>query len=264
LVILIGFPLRQAYKNGMSFKVIHPKKGPPSSTPRLLKGGRNYPASDRIIFEEGYAELCRIDLAGKEALEICGGHGELAFNLAKTFPQARVTGLDLYVSEQPAKEGWLTQCPNLSYVAGTAFDLSRFPPNSLDLIWGQAALHHLAHSTGDLGKEAMRVLKPGGRLVFIFEPLGHNLLVAAIRAMRMSLAEMVDESNLFLSQIEKMAAPFSLCEVQVFNLLGYPMKAFSDRLLGLNRLVEGADAFLFRYFPWLRRYAANCNIILTK
>ena len=230
----------------------------------LLQACTKYPASDRPVFLAGYAELCRLDLNGKPALEICSGHGELAFRLAQVFPGAEITGLDLYVPEQPAKEGWLTQCPNLSYVAGSAFDLSCFPPNSLDLIWGQAALHHLAHSTGDLGREAMRVLKPGGRLVFIFEPLGHNLLVAAIRAMRMSLAEMVDESNLFLSQIEKLAAPFSSCEVQVFNLLGYPMKAFSDRLLGLNRLIEEADAFLFRHFPWLRRYAANCNIILTK
>ena len=110
----------------------------------------------------------------------------------------------------------------------------------------------------------MRVLRPGGRLVFIFEPLGHNLMVAAIRAMRTSLEEMGDESNLFLSQIEKLAAPFSVCEVQVFNLLGYPMKAFADRLPAINRLVEQADAFLFRAFPVLRRYAANCNIILTK
>jgi len=230
----------------------------------LLRACTKYPASDRPVFLAGYAELCRVDLNGKTALEICGGHGELAYRLAEAFPKARVTGLDLYVPEQPAKEGWLTQCPNLFYVAGSAFDLSRFPPNSLDLIWGQAALHHLAHSTGDLGREAMRALKPGGRLVFIFEPLGHNLVVAAVRAMRMSLAEMVDESNLFLSQIEKLAAPFSACEVQVFNLLGYPMKAFADRLPAINRLVEQADAFLFRAFPALRRYAANCNIILTK
>jgi len=230
----------------------------------LLQACTKYPASDRPIFWAGYAELCRVDLNGKMALEICGGHGELAFRLANTFPAAKIIGLDLYVPEQPAKEGWLAQCPNLSYVAGSAFDLSRFPPNSLDLIWGQAALHHLAHSTDELGREAMRVLKPGGRLMFIFEPLGHNLLVAAIRAMRMSLAEMVDESNLFLSQIEKLAAPFSECQVQVFNLFTYPMKAFAERIPLVNQLVEKTDAKLFQAFPAIRRYAANCNIIITK
>lgn len=242
----------------------HPFVGTGFCGAELLTACTKYPPSDSQVFRAGYKELCRIDLAGKVALEICGGHGELAFRLAQAFPEAKVTGLDLYVPEQPAKEGWLTQCPNLSYVAGSALDLSRFAPSSLDLIWGQAALHHLAHATEDLGREALKVLKPGGRLVFIFEPLGHNLLVAAIRAMRTSLAEMGDESNLFLSQIEKLAAPFSRREVQVFNLLGYPMKAFSNRLPGLNRLVENADAFLFRHFPGLCRHAANCNIILTK
>jgi hypothetical protein len=78
------------------------------------------------------------------------------------------------------------------------------------------------------------------------------------------MGEMGDESNLFLSQVQKMAAPFSACEVQVFNLLGYLMKAFADRLPVINRLVEGADALLFQAFPGLRRYAANCNIVFTK
>jgi SAM-dependent methyltransferase len=248
----------------MNFEIISPSKPKDSCGKELIQACKKYPRSDLALFEAGYHELCRLDLNGKAALEVCGGFGELAFRLARTFPSAKVTGLDLYVPEQPTKEGWLAQCPNLSYVAGTAFDLSGFAPNSLDLIWGQASLHHLAHSTGDLSQEAIRVLKPGGRLVFIFEPLGHNLLVAAIRAMRMSMAEMVDESNLFLSQIKKLAVPFSSCQVQVFNLLGYPMKAFADRVPFISHLAEQADAVLFKTFPALRQHAANCNIVLTK
>ena len=37
---------------------------------------------------------------------------------------------------------------------------------------------------------------------------------------------MVDESNLFLSQIEKMGAGLSRSEAQGFNFFGYPMKVF--------------------------------------
>jgi SAM-dependent methyltransferase len=229
-----------------------------------LHTNNNYPSSDANLFERGYSELCRLNLNGAAALEICGGAGELAFRVAQAFPDAQITGLDLYVPVQPTKEGWLNQCPNLCYVAGSAFDLSRFPPDSLDLIWGQAALHHLAHSPEVLGREALRVLRPGGRLVFIFEPLGHNLFVAAIRAIRTSLGEMRDESNLFLSQIKNLATPFSTCEVQVFNLLGYPMKAFSDRWAPLAKLVQKVDGHLFAWFPSLLPYGANCNIILTK
>jgi hypothetical protein len=89
-------------------------------------------------------------------------------------------------------------------------------------------------------------------------------MVAAIRAMRISMAEMVDESNMFLSQIKKLAVAFSSCQGQVFNLLGYPMKAFHDRIPFISHLAEQADAVLFKTFPALRQHAVNCNIVLTK
>jgi len=230
----------------------------------LLPGVGGFPASDRDLFLAGYSELCRVDLNGGHALEICGGFGKLAAGLAGVFPEARVTGLDLYAASGPEVDAALEKHPNLEYVAGDAFDLSRFADATIDLVWGQAALHHLSHDLGGITREAARVLKPGGRLIFIFEPLGHNALVAAIRAMRMARHELGDESNLYLSQFEKMGASFSHTEVQVFNLLGYPAKALSDRLAPVARLVKRTDAALFRHFPRLMRYAANCNVIFTK
>jgi hypothetical protein len=94
--------------------------------------------------------------------------------------------------------------------------------------------------------------------------MGHNLVVAAIRAVRMAREELGDESNLYLSQFERMARHFSGAEVQMFNLLGYPLKAFSDRFRPLCRLVQKADAFLFRCFPKLLRYGANGNVVFRK
>ncbi len=149
-------------------------------------------------------------------------------------------------------------------MAGDAFDLSRYEDASLDLVWGQAALHHLAHDLDALCRQVSRVLKPGGRMVFIFEPMGHNLLVAAIRAVRMAKHELGDESNLYLSQFDRMAVQFTRCEVQMFNLLGYPMKAASDRFGFLADAVQKLDSWLFRRFPKLLRYGANCNVIFTK
>ena len=95
--------------------------------------------------------------------------------------------------------------------------------------------------------------------------MGHNLLVAAVRAVNMARCELGDESNLYLSQFERMMkCGFSKCEVQMFNLLGYPMKAFSSRLRFVSNLVHRADSVLFRMFPRLLRYGANCNLIFTK
>jgi len=217
------------------------------------------------LFLAGYGELCRVDLSGGCAVEICGGFGRLAAALAGVFPGARVVGLDLYVPDGPEVEEARAAHPNLEYVAGDAFDLSAFEADSVDLIFGQAALHHLAHDPKGIARECLRVLKPGGRLVFIFEPLGHNLVVAAIRAARMARHELGDESNLYFSQFSAMCGVgFSGCEVQVFNLLGYAMKAVSDRFSGVARLAGRVDAMLYRRFPGLMRMAANANVIFTK
>jgi SAM-dependent methyltransferase len=230
----------------------------------MLPAVGGFPPSDRPLFLAGYGELCRIDLNGKCALEICGGSGKLAAGLAANFPAAKVIGLDLYAASGSEIDEQLKHFPGLSYVAGDAFDLSAYEEASIDLVWGQAALHHLAHNAEGLSQQVLRVLKPGGRLVFIFEPMGHNLLVAAIRAIRMAQGELGDESNLYLSQFGRMAEGFSRCEVQMFNFLGYPMKAVSDRFKFLSNTVQKLDSWLFQSFPKLLRYGANCNVIFTK
>jgi SAM-dependent methyltransferase len=248
----------------MPIELIHPEHIHNLAAESMLPAVGGFPASDRELFLAGYGELCRIDLSRKRALEICGGSGKLAAMLAETFPNAEVIGLDLYAASGADVDERLQRLAGLSYVAGDAFDLSAYADESFDLVWGQAALHHLAHDLDKLCREVSRVLKPGGRLVFIFEPLGHNLLVAAIRAVRMARWELGDESNLYCSQFERMARQFSCCEVQVFNLLGYPLKALSDRLMAVSRTVQRLDGWLFRRFPKLLRYGANCNVIFTK
>jgi SAM-dependent methyltransferase len=249
----------------MAIELIHPGGPIDVRAEAMMPAIGGFPSSDRPLFAAAYSELCRVELGGKRVLEICGGAGKLAGALAEGFPDAEVIGLDLYAADGPEVEERLRRLPGLSYVAGDAFDLSRYPDGHFDLIFGQAALHHLAHDLKGLCGGVRRVLKPGGRLVFIFEPLGHNWAVAAIRAARMARWELGDESNLYFSQFESMLAEgFARCEVQVFNLLGYPMKAFSDRFGWLCRMVQRADGWAFRRFPKLLRYGANCNVVLTR
>ena len=248
----------------MSVIITHPVGQFSHSATTMLPAIGGFPPSDRRLFLAGYSELCRIDLSGRRALEICGGFGKLAAALAENFPEAEVIGLDLYAASGPEIEEKLKLLPGLSYVAGDAFDLSRFDAESFDLVFGQAALHHLAHDADGISREAARILKPGGRFVFIFEPMGHNLLVAAIRAVRMAKHELGDESNLYLSQFERMSKHFTTCEVQMFNFFGYPMKALSDHFGFLTGLIQSLDSWLFKCFPKLLRYGANCNVIFTK
>ncbi|MCU0797914.1 MAG: class I SAM-dependent methyltransferase [Akkermansiaceae bacterium] len=248
----------------MKLEWYHPE---PPFDPRaegLLPGVGGFPPSDRHLFLAGYTALCHSLPAGGRALEICGGFGKLAAALAKAVPDAEVIGLDLYAASGSEVDAALAECPGLSYVAGDAFDLGGYPEGHFDLVFGQAALHHLAHDIDGLRDAVLRVIKPGGKLVFVFEPLGHNPWIAAIRAWRFARAELGDESNLFAHQFERLGQGFSRCEVQSFNLLGYPMKAASDRFGAVAEVVQTLDHRLMRWFPGLHRMAANCNLVFTK
>ena len=121
----------------------------------------HYPASDKEVFLAGYSQLCANDLSYAHTLKICSGYGNLAAQMARNFPKCKVSGLDRYLPNSLEVRKAL-QFQNLEYIAGDAFDLSRFEDNSLDLIWGQAALHHLSHDYGGLAKEAARALKRHG------------------------------------------------------------------------------------------------------
>jgi SAM-dependent methyltransferase len=233
----------------------------------LLSACAHYGNSDRPLFVAGYNELCRVDLSGGKVLEVCCGFGQLACEMARVFPRAEVIGLDRYpeagraIAEAREKEG----LANARYLCGDALRLDTFADESLDLVYGQATLHHLAHDTDALRKEYSRVLKPGGRLVFIYEPLGHNCLWAMIRAYRIARAQMGDESNVLIGQLEEIARSFSKYEIQLFNLLGYPFKSLG-RLAGesVADFICRLDTAVMQRWPRLAPLAANFNVVFTK
>src|ERR1035437_921230 len=89
----------------------------------MVPGIGGFPISDRMLFLAGYSELCRVDLAGRRVLEICGGDGKLSVALAEGFPKAEVIALDLYKADGGALANRAKQLRGLSFMAGNAFDL---------------------------------------------------------------------------------------------------------------------------------------------
>ena len=93
----------------------------------MLPAIGGFPTSDRRLFLAGYSELCRVDLTGGHAMEICSGAGKLSAAVAQAFPEARVTGVDLYEPSGPEAEEWKRKLPNLELIR-------EFPGEGLKLL----------------------------------------------------------------------------------------------------------------------------------
>jgi SAM-dependent methyltransferase len=143
----------------------------PTITPETLKAGHrtmwasgDYPAVAAHIDDAPPAELlARLpDLAGRDALDVATGSGNLALRLAAA--GARVTGLDLVdeLLDVARARAAASGSDDIAWVAGDAEQLP-FPDASFDVatsIFGiQFAPRH-AVAAGEL----LRVLRPGGTL----------------------------------------------------------------------------------------------------
>lgn len=191
------------------------------------------------------------DLHGKLVLEYGCGLGESIVLLAKS--GAYVTTFDLSpmsveVSRQRAKLNHVDSNIRLSVAAG---EFLPYADESFDVIFGRAILHHL---NADMGwVDIYRVLKPGGRAVFV-EPMGMNPLLNFVR----DYVPYPDKNPrgadqpLTYEDIHKWGAGFDKFwyrEIQLLSMLERGL-GFGKRL----RLLRQLDGFLLKQLPFLRRY----------
>ena len=233
----------------------------------ILPACAHYRFTDSL-FLQGYNLLLSGDLTNKRVLEICCGEGDLAAWLGRMSP-AEIVGID--ISEEAIRKATRKhgQLQNVIFKVADALELSDFPAGTFDIVVGQATLHHLSHALPTASKECSRVLKPGGKCLFIFEPLGHNPLIAALRGAvnAASQYQWLDESMLFEWAIKDFAGNFARYEIYYFSLLAYGCKLLPRRLK-LSRLIynfcDGFDQRLFRLAKWTRKYAGNFNVCYWK
>jgi SAM-dependent methyltransferase len=137
-----------------------------------------------------------------------------------------------------------------------------FDDASFDLVCGSGILHHL-----DLVRalpEVRRVLRPGGRAVFV-EPLGHNPLINLYRRFTPSIRT-EDEHPLRVDDLARFGDHFGRVSVRSYAalaLLAIPLRrfgSFGPVLAFLNRM----DAALFRRVPYLARHGWTALIELEE
>jgi 2-polyprenyl-3-methyl-5-hydroxy-6-metoxy-1,4-benzoquinol methylase len=136
-----------------------------------------------------------------------------------------------------------------------------YSDGAFDRVVGISILHHV--SLDESARELFRVVKPGGKALFI-EPLGESRMLNAIRnyVFRVHHGEVraVDaEHPLTYNDVNLIGASFDRIELQEFQLTEMIARVTGDKItraLGLQAL----DAALLRVFPSLKRF---CRLVVV-
>lgn len=111
-----------------------------------------------------YCLATKVDLKGKDVLEVGSGRGGGARLLSSTLQPGRYTGLDLaHNAVRLAKK--IHPLPNLDFVQGSAEDIP-FPDASFDVVINVESCHAYGNVPKFLS-EVKRVLRPGGHLLLV-------------------------------------------------------------------------------------------------
>lgn len=120
---------------------------------------------DRYFIGLYYRLASRLDLAGKDVLEVGSGRGGGASWVARHYQPAAMTGLDFSPTAIESAKKWHAEVANLRFVEGDAERLP-FPDASFDVVINVES----SHCYGDMNRfvqEVERVLRPGGRFGWV-------------------------------------------------------------------------------------------------
>ena len=207
------------------------------------------------------------DISEKSLLDYGCGQGEEAVYFAKL--GARVTAIDI----SPVGVSMAMQRARANGLEGhlKAFVMNatptQFPSESFDLVHGMGILHHVGLDNGL--NEVFRVLKPGGRAVFL-EPFGSNRLVEASKhrihkllGSRRGFRPVTSgEANLTMHAVRQSCRIFRRVEIYPYHIVHRVRKLVLPRSLYTAAL--RFDYQLLRYCPPLRHFAGAAVIHLQR
>ncbi|MEU4236932.1 class I SAM-dependent methyltransferase [Actinoplanes sp. NPDC026619] len=115
-------------------------------------------------------ELIASQVPGGRVLDIGCGSGSLAITIARRCPDATVTGIDSWgpgwhYSRQLCEENARVSGVTVRFERGSGAALD-FPDAAFDVVVSCMTFHEI-RDKADCVREALRVLRPGGRFVFV-------------------------------------------------------------------------------------------------
>ena len=152
--------------------------------------------------------------SGADVLDFgCGTGGCLKKVLE--FNPRKITGIDISeVSIEKAKKSIASLEKNLELLVDNC-EKTKFEDNTFDLVYGTGILHHLNIEL--CLKEIKRILKPGGKFLFI-EPLGTNPLIRLYRKLTPN-SRSIDEHPLVDNDFNLINDHFNKIKVKYYGFL---------------------------------------------
>ena len=206
------------------------------------------------------------DLRGKQVLDFGCGEGWSTIQYAKH--GAKVCSFDISPASVRSliNEAERKGTDGSIHAAVMAAECLGYSSNSFDLVLGVAILHHTDPFAA--GAEISRVLKPGGRALFI-EPLAHNWLLRVFRWLTPQ-RRTPTEQPMTVQQIADFGKYFRTTEYRGYHLIsifpqGLLWATGSQRLFRWSlRVTEAMDKWLLRVFRPLKRYCWSAIIEVVK
>ena len=209
-----------------------------------------------------YSQLKR-DVKGMKTLDFGCGNGWISIDLAKS--GALVWGIDISEELIRYANNWAEK-ENLSdkikFKKMTGEDLN-FDDNFFDLVLGSAILHHTEIKLSLM--QIFRVLKPGGRALFI-EPMNQNIFLKTWRKLtpwRRSPTEraLTHKDIMFIREVFPKMKPHYFGFISIFT-------SGLNIIFGKNKIFEFAniwaekfDEIILKTFPFLGKY---CSVVVLE
>ena len=177
------------------------------------------------------------------------------------FEPKKIVGIDISdVSIDKARSNIGSHKDNLELIVDNC-EKTKFGENEFDLVYGTGILHHL--QINQCLNEISRVLKPGGRLLFI-EPLGTNPFINFYRYLTPG-SRSKDEHPLLKEDFDNINRKFSKMEIKYygfFTLVFFPFYK-NPKDSKFFKILKGLDQYFFK-FRIFRKLAWSVLIIAEK
>ncbi len=192
---------------------------------------------------EDFFNFLKTNATNSEILDYGCGIGSSLEKVINYNPK-KITGIDISeVSIQKAKIK-VASSHSIIELAVDNCEKTKFDNNSFDIVYGTGILHHLNLKL--CLDEIERILKPGGKFVFI-EPLGTNPMINFYRKLTPK-SRSVDEHPLVTSDFKLIQSKFSKMDIKYYGFLTLIFFPFygSAKNSFTFKILKNLDQYLFK------------------